>query len=518
MKDINGSKTMVEYYKKALGLIYIILIFSALTGTFLFPVLKKYFGFFKNADWLPFIVFIPIGIIEAVVCIILYKQTVFKDRIELAGLRRSKILYICLLAVNYLYFSFETPSLEFWNILYYFIILGIFFLDKKVMLIAIPTILTEAVVIFFINEHTRPHSDFAFQEWFLRILVLSFTTMGIFVLNYFMTDVLVKSRENEINENEKNLNVVINQCNKISEDILNYFKEITTSLNQSSEAMENIAQATQQMAAGTVEQAENANDGVKRIDIMAEIIDTTAEISCEIESNIVEIKDKGNVASNSIDKLKAVNAANINTNKEVIVQFDTLKKKIMSIDTIIVAVHNIAKATNLIALNASIEGARAGEYGKGFAVVAEEIKKLASQVAENVTEIKTIVNEILQEIIYTQEKIENVQVTIQQVDSASEDVETSINQNSNAIMSIIGKLNIQLGNINKINEYKSKVLDAICNLSAVAQQNSASVEEISASIEHQTGMIDAIDDSTKKLSEPLQNLKMLLETMKVNSN
>lgn len=512
MQNINSSKTMIEYYKKTLKFILIILSLSAMAGMFIFPAMKM-LHMFPGKDIRLFIGFFPIGITEIVLFFILYKQTVLADSINVKGLFRIKVLFYFLLIINYLYFGYEATSLEFWNFCYYFVVLSLFFLDRKLVLMVIPTLFIAELILFYINPYCRPDSSQWISEWIIRGLVNTISFVGLYALTYFITEILVKTRESEIEENNQKLMNLVDKSNDISEHLVKYFNDISSSIKQSSEVMSSISQVTQQMTAGAFEQSDRAREGAEGVEKLATKISNTAKISMEMEENIEGLKNTESNVNQLMDRLSTINNSNIDTNNEVMAQFELLQDKATTINTVVTAVQGIADQTTLLALNASIEGARAGEHGKGFIVVAEEIGKLAKQVTSNIDDIKNTVTDILNELDHTKDKMKKVNDTALQLSAAALDVGSSLKQNTEITENTIEKLNIQTEVIREINNYKDAVMDSIQEVSAITQQNSAASEEISASIEQQAEVIENLDLSTMNLNDTVMQLKNLLEEL-----
>lgn len=276
-------------------------------------------------------------------------------------------------------------------------------------------------------------------------------------------------------------------------------KEAYNSSREVTEATENIAKGAESQSQDTQNITQKVEQIGSQIDAIRDSISFLANTSrrmLNVKENTLVCVDKAMEENEAVEKaIKGINS-----------QIAITTRSMGEIRGFVDVIKGIAEQTNLLSLNASIESAHAGEHGKGFAVVAEEIRKLAEQSAKSATQIEnTIVtlNEnyslIIEEMEVTTDRVDSQSDQIQQTKEAFGLLDSDIKDTARQIDDVVrATANLE--------EMKNKIVDSICSLSAICQENSASAQETTAAMVELDEVISQATDSTKEVKERARTL------------
>lgn len=311
----------------------------------------------------------------------------------------------------------------------------------------------------------------------------------------------------QVNLMADNMSTLIKDIKEMSLTVASSSQQMMASSEEVSKVSEQVATAVTELAKGATEQAmstEKSNSQLQEIVIGLDKIDNDMSTTQELAQNAAVSVNAGE-KSVRYQEEKMKESSQVST--RVSSAIESLSDKSKEIGQIIEVIQGIAEQTNLLALNAAIEAARAGEHGKGFAVVADEVRKLAEQSSQSVKKISDIIKEVQIGVTQAVTEMSAAEKVVDSQVKALTDTHSAFNQISQAVLAITGNINTVSAASKALTHNARQAGDALGNIASIAQETAAGTEEVSASSEEQTSIIQQIALSSEDLAKLANKLQ-----------
>lgn len=369
-------------------------------------------------------------------------------------------------------------------------------------------------------------------------------------------NVLIK----QVSDNAKSLSSAGSQLNTASQEAGQASQQIATSsqqvakgaaeqadsLGQATQGMQLLSKAIEQITSGSQDQSKSIERNVQIVNKVSEAINLTSESAFEADKGAklaAEYAEKGaHITEETVQGMKSIK----NTMSLASEKVNDLGNQSKEIGKIIATIGDISDQTNLLALNAAIEAARAGEQGRGFAVVADEVRKLAErsssstkEIAELIKSIQAMVNETIEAITAGNEEVEkgyelatnsgaSLEDILKQASSLGQQVEmitsaaTDLRQMSDEMVQITDSLSAVVeentASTEEMAASSKQVVQSVEGIAGVSEENSAASQQVSASSEQITAQVQQVVASAQELSKMASELEKAVSYFKTNGH
>jgi len=303
-----------------------------------------------------------------------------------------------------------------------------------------------------------------------------------------------------INLMAENLRSLVSQIRSTSGHVSESAHTLSSTTLEVNASTEEIAKALEQISHGAEVQAEMAGKGSTLIHELAMSIELVANRAKESAQSARDTSANANQGAVLAKQTMSLMKEFLESVEYTGQQFAELNGKLQQVGKIADIIVEIARQTNMLALNASIEAVRAGEYGKGFTVVAEEVRKLADGAGRSAAEIIDLVGLIKEDSVKVRDTFASSSRQVHEGKKKIDSTEGVFQSIVESVMEAERKAN-SIADLSSLqSDGAQKMVKAIDEIAKVAEDNAASTEQVSAATEEQSAAMQEMAAASRDLA------------------
>jgi len=306
-----------------------------------------------------------------------------------------------------------------------------------------------------------------------------------FISSSMITFVKNKELNFRINYDKKNeLKNISDSFNALVKTLEQTIVDAKDSSNENASVSHELSSTSMQIGRNAEKSTTIVENTIQEIATIKTFVQETAELSEQMKKSITDAGQRLDNAKNEVVNLRNEVGLASEAESALAQKLEQMSHDAEQVKQILTVIADIADQTNLLALNAAIEAARAGEHGRGFAVVADEVRKLAERTQHSLSEINATINVIVQSIVDSSEQMGRNAKNIRRLSDVSTGVEATILGTTSVMQESVVSVTTSAANSVRIASDTDRIVSMVTNINALTSENARSVEEIASAADH----------------------------------
>ena len=280
-----------------------------------------------------------------------------------------------------------------------------------------------------------------------------------------------------------------------------YMQNVATSMDEVSAGVFNQAQDIELSNGKMMDFSATINSVTNKTNNMGITADRTIDVVEQGKLIVQELSDKSNVT--------------VQLTKELVEDINAVQESTEEIKGFADVINSIARQTNLLSLNASIEAVRAGERGKGFSVIADEIRTLANQSSDSARKINELLIKINETTYKTTESAQRAEIMVNQQASSLNDTVAVFGTVHESVGNLVEDMHMIATALSQIIVEKDQIQNSFQNISAVSEEVAASTEEVSTTLTDQVADVRKLNEEIEMLRTDVAELDKSIAKFKI---
>ncbi|MGB7460455.1 MAG: methyl-accepting chemotaxis protein [Carnobacterium jeotgali] len=318
-----------------------------------------------------------------------------------------------------------------------------------------------------------------------------------------------------MNKMQKTVKSVMQGIANATEELNSHSEELTQSASEVKSGSEQVAITMQELATGSETQATTASNLAVVMENFTKKVQSTNKSGEKIKESSMGVLTMTSEGKQYMEDSSRQMAKIDEIVQDAVAKMTTLDNQTQEINNLVVIIQKIADQTNLLALNAAIEAARAGEHGRGFAVVADEVRKLAEQVAVSIADITGFVEKIQAESKRVSDSLQTGYVEVEEGTSQIAKTGQTFNQINASVTTMVDGIKGISDNLESIKVNSEIMNSSIEEIASVSEESAAGVEQTSAASQQITSSMEEVAGSSEQLANLAENLTEMVSHFKL---
>ncbi len=360
-----------------------------------------------------------------------------------------------------------------------------------------------SVIVFVVTKEVTAQKITSFEIQILLTIVIV-----IYLIMSSKVTVQTNAMKNALIEDEKNhVSGILDKLLEISGHMITAVEDVSGQMTSLEDSMEQTLNSMREVSSGTNESAEAIQNQLVKTEEIQEEIQVVTQATDIIAGSMTTTTDAVSTGMHLIGELNSLTETSEKAGHEVANVLKTFQEYTSRMNSITDLITNVADQTSLLALNASIEAARAGDAGRGFAVVATEIGNLANQTTSATEDITSLIGNINSELQVMVDTIENLIETNQKQAQSAEQTSESFRTISSNVEEIRVQSEDLTRSVTHLVVSNKAIIDSIQTISAITEEVSAHSNETYAASQQNQDIVRHVGDLVNELHQDAKKLQ-----------